>query len=366
VSERSVPPKSVLIVRLGAMGDVVHVRPALKILKTAGVEKLGWLIEDRWAELVENSPELDRIHRLPRGAWKRDGTGVFGRLGGLRALRRELRADKYEAVIDFQGLTKSALAAWFSGAPVRVGYGDADARELSRFFYNRRVAPPPEAKHVSERNMSLLAGIGVERPEGELDFGLGIAEDAVERVRAGLAVAGYHSGDRMALIQPGAGWPTKMWLTARFGEIARILRDKHGFKPVIAWGGAAERELAEAVRTCSGDVAVLAPQTGIASLVALIAEAKLFIGGDTGPTHIAAALGVPTVGIYTASDTPRNGPYGPLVETVVSPVECAGCWRRRCDLLPKCIEAIATGQVMYAVEELLVRAGEYGGRGAAI
>lgn len=352
------PPKSVLIVRLGAMGDVVHVLPALGLLKGAGVEKVGWLIEDRWSALVEGTAHLGCIHRLPRGRWRREGTGVFGRLGDLRRLRREMRAEGYAAAVDFQGLTKSALGAWFSGARRRIGYGDSDAREMSRFFYSERVKPPPEARHVLERNMSLLAGVGVERPEGELEFGLKPAEDDTERVRAGLAELGIHAGDRIALVQPGAGWPTKRWLPGRFGEAARILRDKHGFKPVITWGGAGERALAEDVRTGSGDAAVIAPDTDIAGLVALVAQAGLFIGGDTGPTHIAAALGVPTVGIYAASDTPRNGPYGPLVETVVSPVECAGCWRRRCDLLPKCMEAIATGQVMYAVEELLARADE--------
>ncbi|GAB4312526.1 MAG: lipopolysaccharide heptosyltransferase I [Candidatus Sumerlaeia bacterium] len=324
--------KHILIVRLGAIGDVVHTLPALTALRKEfpGV-RLSWMVEALSAPLLEGHPHIDHLHVLPyrkKTPWKKY----------LRALwhtGRELRREGVDVAIDFQGLTKSGLAAWSSGASLRVGFGGAESREWNRFFMNRRVTPGEADVHVIDKNLALLRALGIEKAGRRFvlpDF-----------PRAGERIASWWGGcfgpdERVVMINPGAGWETKRMPLETWRAVAARLSAEVGMRVVVLWGPG-ERESAEAlvrsVNAAAGvdGAALPAPDTTLQELVELTRRAALFLGGDTGPTHIAAALGVPTLSVFGGSDSRRNEPAGPRARSLQNfALSCVPCWKTRCPL----------------------------------
>jgi len=342
-------PLRVLLVRLSAVGDCVHAMPVACALREAfGDARIGWVVDDRAAAVVRGHPALSRLHVLPRQ----------GGLGGLRRTVAELRAERYDVAIDLQGLMKSALLARLSGAKRRIGFAD-DARELSWLLTNERVRPPGSARHVVERNLALLAPLGVEA--AAVRFGLAVDAGARGRMDAALDEMDLAAG-RFALFNPGAGWPTKRWPVTRFAELGARLAREQGLGVLVVWAGAPERAMAERLAAEAGESARVAPETDLAELAALAARAGLFVGADTGPTHMAAALGVPTVALFGASDPVRNRPLGERVRVVTAGVDCAPCWRSRaCPHEAACMSGITAGRVAAAAAELLGGGGDGSG-----
>lgn len=358
----------VLLIRLSALGDILHGLPVLAALRRAMPEAhLGWLVEDAGAPLLEGHPMLDEAHVMPRRAWR---AGRWQALRGpIGQLIRRLRARRYDVAVDLQGLTKSAVWARLSGAPRRIGFRGADARELSRVFYNLTVAPPPEAAHVIRRNLALLQPLGIASPAVELPIHL----PSELRVRAReLWPHEGPDGSPRVLMSPGAGWITKQWPAEAYGRLAARLVQRAGASIRLAWGPGEEplAELALAAARLEGGgheaesgapgsaqpgVRVL-PPTSFTEVVGLAAEAHLFIGGDTGPTHFAAALGVPTVALYGASDPARNGPWGPRV-TILQAREppCVPCWQTRCRWPEPlaCMKSLSVDRVLEAALDRL-------------
>jgi heptosyltransferase-1 len=304
-------PESLLVVRLGAMGDIIHTLPAVTALRSAFPEtKIGWVVEDRWAELLcvrestrsgprtPASPLVDFVHTLDTKAWRKS---LLSRetQQQISKVRHEVRDCKYEIAVDFQGAMKSAVIARLSGA--RMIFGMANPREApARIFYNRRVATT--GTHMVEQYLSLAEAVAgqplvtstIEFPRDDS------AENAITKKLSEV-------GERFILINPGAGWGAKQWPAERYGEVAKELA-KTGLAPLINFGPG-EKELALAVHSASNGEACPISCT-IAELIALTRRAKLFIGGDTGPMHLAAALGVPVIAIFGPTDPARNGPYG--------------------------------------------------------
>jgi heptosyltransferase I len=219
-------------------------------------------------------------------------------------LRRELRAFKPQLVIDLQGLTKSAVAAWLSGAPKRIGMARPDARELSPWLNNRLVAPT--AAHVVDRYLQLLAPLGIER--ASVRFGLPSNEADDAAMARFILDRGLGSG--FALINPGAGWASKRWPPERLAAVARHLGGRRHLPSIVVWAGNEERAWADRIITTSAGMAHMAPPTTLGELAALARRAKMFLGSDTGPLHLAAAVGTPCVGLYGPVSAERNGPYG--------------------------------------------------------
>jgi heptosyltransferase-1 len=301
-----------LIVRLGAMGDVIHGLPAVTALRAAFPEAiLGWLIEERWAELLctlptprsgprsAQRPLVDRIHTVNTRQWRYAPFSV-ATWERIAASVSDLRAARYDIALDLQGALRSSLLARWSGAPVI--YGAAQPREnLASMFYTRPVITRGE--HIVEQNLPLAEAIAhralkmpaVELPRDEA------AEQACDRQLKAQGTQDF------ALLNPGAGWGAKQWPAGRYGEVGRRLAE-NGLKALINYGPG-EEDLASAVEGASGGAAV--KFTGsLTQLIALTRRARLFIGGDTGPMHLAAALGVPVVGIFGPTDPARNGPFG--------------------------------------------------------
>ncbi|MEM1305470.1 MAG: glycosyltransferase family 9 protein, partial [Planctomycetota bacterium] len=229
----------------------------------------------------------------------------------ILALRRRLRAERFDTTVDLQCLTKSAAAAWLSGAPRRLGVGGADGRELSKRFNN--VLTPVDAGHVIEHYLGILKPLGIERPAvrfdlGESDASAGFAGRLLQEY--GLEPGGF------AVLNPGAGWPSKIWPSERYGALARRLAQQHGLSSLAVWGGRDELPLAKQIVANSGGHAVVSPATSIPQLGAVTRRAALFVGSDTGPMHLSIAVGTRTVSLHGASQATWCGAYGELGATI--------------------------------------------------
>jgi ADP-heptose:LPS heptosyltransferase len=248
--------------------------------------------------VLEGHPALDQLIRVPR-RWLGSPREVW-------RLLRLLRGLQFQVSIDLQGLTKSAVAARLSGARRRIGKAGSDGRELSRWLNNELVLAG--GGHVIEHYLDLLRPLGIESPAVRFDLPERPAD--AKTADAFLRSAGLAAG-RFAILNAGAGWPAKLWPAERFGELARRLSFSHGLASVAGWGGVGERPLAEAIVAASGGTARLAPPTSLGELAALCRRAALFVSADTGPMHLAVAVGTPTISLHGPSRAEWCGAYGP-------------------------------------------------------
>jgi heptosyltransferase I len=302
----------ILIVRLSAMGDVIHTLPAVQALREAFPQAhIGWLIEERWAELLcaagspwrgtrlASRPLVDEVHTVRLKGWKKSLFSL-STLQRVATVWNDVRDAHYDAAVDLQGAIRSAVLARWSGA--RRVYGAAEARESpASVWYTRKVVT--RGRHVVEQNVSVveaLVGRRVNVPRVEFPC------DPKAEARVGQRLTEFGIG-QFAILNPGAGWGAKRWPTERYGEVARGLRDL-GLRSVLNYGPG-EEELVKAAEAASAGAA-RAMSCTLTDLIALTRRARLFIGGDTGPLHLAAALRVPVVAIYGPTDPARNGPFG--------------------------------------------------------
>ena len=313
-------PDSVLVVRFGAMGDVIHTLAAVTALRSASSNmRIGWIIEDRWSELLcarntsvsgplsPQRPIADFVQVVDTKRWRKSPFSHETKHQAGRALR-ELRAQHYEVAGDFQGALKSALFARLSGA--KKVFGFQHPREApARIFYQCRVEA--RGAHVIEQYHSLAEAVAG-RPLPHCEALLPSNEEAEAKIEKKLAALGKD----FVLINPGAGWRSKQWPVQRYGEVAQAL-SLGGLTPLINFGPG-EQELALEVQAASKGVSKPI-SCSISELIALTRRAKLFIGGDTGPLHLAAALRVPVVAIFGPTDPARNGPYGSKSVVVRNP-----------------------------------------------
>jgi heptosyltransferase-1 len=335
-----------LIVRLGALGDIVHAIPVAAALRRAFPSaRIDWLVSAKHREILDLVPVIDR--RLV----VRDRGDAGGGTPLLAAIR-ELRRTHYDAAIDLQGLIKSAAIARASGAPRVIGFSSAYAREgLARLFYTdvhdpggEGIYARSETRHVVEINLGLLAPLGIDA--GKPEFPLDRVESAAAREMRD------RTGGRYALLNPGAAWPNKRWPPERLAALATAIRDRHGLMSVVLWGPG-ERELAETVVAHAGGAAVLSPQTTIADVVALARGASLMVSGDTGPTHIGAAVGTPLVGIFGPTRPERNGPWRPGDATVSRADTCECHHLRSCRRNRMCLLDIEVDEVLIVLARVI-------------
>ena len=314
---------NLLVVRLGAMGDVIHTMHAVARLRQAMPDtQIGWMIEERWSELLcaigaprsgaarsPARPLVDAIHSVNTKAWRKSPLSGETRRQFSSALK-EVREQEYDLAIDFQGAIKSALLARLSRAKTVFGM-DRPRESPASMFYTALVHT--EGPHVIDCYHQLAKAVLLRSRSDRLTEGSAFPEPWLEFPRDATSDANISSRLRnttghIVLINPGAGWGAKQWPAERYGEVSREL-EKQGANIFVNYGPG-EEQLAKDVRGSSGGGAQ--PITcSLGELIALTRRASLFIGGDTGPLHLAAALGVPVVGIFGPTDPARNGPYSP-------------------------------------------------------
>ena len=320
-----------LIVRLGSLGDIVHAIPAAAAVRAAFPDsRIDWLVDPRYVSLVQMVTAVSHVVPLDPRA------GVIRLLATLRELRRR----DYSVAIDLQGLLKSAVLARLSGAGRVLGFPPAHLRErMARFFYSD--APEIVGRHVVHKNLSLVSALGIEPgpPAFPLD---------VPRTPAVATVEDRFGGAPFALINPGAAWPNKRWPPDRFGALAAAIRERFGWPSLVLWGPR-EEALATAVIAASDGAAVLAPPTTIVDLFGIAKAARLAISGDTGPLHIAAAVGTPVVALFGPTWAERNGPWNAADVVVARTDRCECLYQRRCHLPTPCIDGIPCDETMAAV-----------------
>jgi lipopolysaccharide heptosyltransferase I len=325
---------NILIVRLGALGDVVHAVPAAAALRHAFPDaRIDWLVDAKHRAIVDLVTAVDRTIPLEHQTF-----------AGWIDVVRTMRRTAYDVAIDLQGLLKSAVLARGSGAARVVGFSIWHLREkTARPFYSD--AHEAEGGHVIAKNLRLLRAVGVD--DDEIRFPIAeVPSAALDTLRQQLG------GRPFALINPGAAWPNKRWSPERFGELAAFLREACGLDPIVLWGPG-EEALARQVIAASSGTAIEAPRTGLADLVALTRAAALVVSGDTGPLHIATAVGTPTVSLFGPTDPARNGPFA-ADDSVVSRFDACGChYDRICHHSPWCLDGVQAAEVCAAVQRRL-------------
>jgi heptosyltransferase I len=346
----------ILIVRLSALGDVVHVLPLLDALRRARPDaQLGWLVEERNASVLEGHPQLDRVLVWPRRELSRllRSGRLLAALGlALRSLR-ELRAGRFEVSIDAQCNLRSSLLAWLSGASRRIGFAPPYTKEKAHWLATDHVSVPIGGQLKVERNLALLGPLGIDvrgaRPR--------LAVPDAARASARALRASLRAPELVALHPGVSGFGAiKQWAPERFAGLAQRIAAERGALCLVTWGPG-ERALAEQVVCASQGAAQLAPETrSLLELAALYEVCDAVVGGDTGPLHLAAALGVPVVGLYGPKDpaiyAPWDGLRGRAATTVWKHVHCSPCTLRRCGNVI-CMPAIQVEDVSSALARLL-------------
>jgi heptosyltransferase-1 len=337
------------------MGDIIHTLPAASALRAALPQAhIGWLVEERWAELLcaaseprggprsPQRPLVDILHVVDTKTWRKNPLSI-GTVEQIATALSELRGQRYDVAIDFQGAVRSSLLARLSRAPVI--YGFRQPREsVATMFYTRQVMA--EERHVAEQNLALAKAVVGRSPDvSAIDFPCDPPAD--KQCQAWLESRSVRD---FVLLNPGAGWGAKQWPPERYGRLAQCLAET-GLTPLVNVGPG-EEELAREVIAAGGGTAQ-SVSGSLAELLALTRRAKLFVGGDTGPMHLAAALGIPVVAIFGPTSPERNGPY--LTPSIVlrSPSSATSYARRprpEAGLLE-----IGVGDVLAAAQELLGR-----------
>jgi heptosyltransferase-1 len=304
----------VLIVKVGAMGDVLHALPAVAALRRERPEwVIDWVVDARWRALLEDGPVVNKVHIAETREWSK--APLSGKtLRSVLELRKQLGAEQYDLAVDMQGTFRSGLIGKMSGAQRLVGYGDP--RERVGRVYSEKVAR--RGAHVVQQGAALLAvAAGVELQPMEFTLPvIATAERWAER-----AVLKRP----MCVLSAGGGWGAKLWPAESYGRLAVALRGM-GFDVVVSAASEADALAQDVVAASAGGARLVA--CDVAGLVALLRRADLFVGGDSGPTHLAAALAVPLVALFGPTDPARNGPWGPGEKSILRDAAAVTSYKR--------------------------------------
>src|SRR5579862_6493413 len=283
--------QSFLVVRLSALGDIVHMLPAIAALRQSFPNsRIDWVVDQRWLPLAEMVLGVDELIPLERSP-----------VGVVDCVRR-LRSMRYSCVVDFQGLYRSAVLAWFSGAARTIGFDRTAAREPgASFFYSERVLPT--GRHVAEMNVGLAVRAGAQASP-DLQFPLRVPDSELRQMREKVARQGIAD---YVVVSPGGGWRSKCWTPDRYGVLSKELWRRHGLRTMINVSPN-QGELAQGVLLAAGEANPLVVSPPLPELAALLTGARLVVGADTGPVHLAAALGTRVVALFGPTDPARNGP----------------------------------------------------------
>lgn len=331
----------ILLIKPSSLGDIVHAFPVVSAIKTQWPgSHITWLVKRQWADLVERAEGVDCVWpvEMTVRSWIREGRG--------------LRAQRFDIAIDLQGLFRSAIVARFSGAPTRIGF--ANGREGSPWFYTQRIPVLSPDIHAVDRYLSVVAALGSSLP-GKPRFGLRLLEKDMATVRELCQRKGFSMDKPWVAMNIGARWPTKRWPLASFAAVVDQLHETHRV-PVVMIGSADERAYTNRLRALTDRPFVdLTGEIPLGCLPALLSTATAMITNDSGPMHIAAALGVPVIAMFGPTSAIRTGPYGAGHHVLAGQVSCSPCFSRVCRHDPEleCLHLIKPTQVVNVIRPLL-------------
>ncbi len=337
----------ILLIKLSSLGDVIHTLPTLEALRARYPQgHITWLVEEAHAPVVAGHPALDEVWRLPR--IRLGKPGGMADLSGAWQVARRLRAKPFDLVIDLQGLLKSAVWVALARSPRKLGYDRT--RELSYLPLTERLTPFDPEAHAVWRYLNVARHLGAPAGPPRFRLGLKMPGDLGRLISSEIERP-------LVVMHPGARWPTKLWPTAHWARLAEWLARDQGFQVVIT-GSSGDRESAqEIVEQTTGPLLNLAGRTSLAELAALLQQARLAVTTDTGPMHLAAALGTPVAALFGPTAPWRTGPFGKGHEVVRLALDCSPCFRRQCPE-PRCLTDLPVSVAQEAVEKILVRRGK--------
>ena len=321
-------PRKILIVKPSSLGDVIHSLPFLNAVKTClPKSEIHWIIAKGLEGILESHPMIDKLWVIDKDSWK-NIQNVKSTIQEIKVLFKKLKQEKYDLVVDLQGLLRSGVITAATGAPVRIGF--REAREGSSVFYTHKVAGGKNI-HAVDRYLKIAESLGCNT--ADISFPFPFVQTSDFRLQTS------DTGD-YAVIVPGARWKTKIWPAEKFGKLASLL-------PVesIIVGSKTDKDIADEIVSLSGGRAVsLAGKTNLRELIAIISRANFIVSNDSGPMHIAAALNVPVFAIFGPTDPSRTGPYGKGHTIIREDILCSPCFRKSCDEM-KCMKDLSVEKV---------------------
>ncbi len=341
-------PRSICILRLSSIGDVIHTLPVAHLLKERFPSaRVTWVAEKSMAPLLNHHPAVDQLLLVDTKKWrKRIFSPVVWK--ELFSFFRYIRSQQFDLALDFQGVFKSALLARFCGAARRIGMARSDRKEKwSSIFLNEFSRPTLKKKHIIEKNLALLENVGISSENLPLYFHIHPEEEAVDYVELELRKLEI---DDFVLINPGGGWITKLWGEDKFAQLIDMIYNDLHIPSLVLWGPG-ERQLAERIMRKCITPAMVCFSTNLSELIALTGKSRLMVSGDSGPLHLASALGIPVVGIYGPTDPLRNGPWNPHDSAVTIHYQCSPCYLRVCPIGIQCMKKLEVPQVLDSVKK---------------
>lgn len=338
--------KNILIVKLSAIGDVVHALPvAHSLKKNYPHAKITWVVEKPAYDLLTNNPDIDEIIIFDKPKFKT----LAGFIQYAPEFVKELRQRKFDLALDLQGLFKSGMISYLSGAKTRFVY--ENTREGSQLL-STRILGKYRKEHVVDRYLDVVRALGCEVQAPE--FTLQVTPEEVAKTKAIAAQAGLDLEMSYVVFALGANWPNKIWPFEHFAALGEKLYDNK-IIPVLI-GGPGDKVMAESLAAITNIPPIdLIGKTTLKQLTYVIKKARGFVGGDTGPMHLSVAAGTPTLALMGPTDIIRNGPYGTKHSSLITPRDCAGCWQRKCPKKLDCLAAIEPDVVYQAIMELMHR-----------
>ncbi len=342
----------ILIVKTSALGDIVHALLAAVYLKKVNPEaQIHWLVEEAFTEILEPLPYIERV--IPLNMRKLRKEKSLAEIRKLREAIRFIRGMKYDLVLDLQGNSKSGFFTLMSGGALRFGFDRNGVREWPNLLStNRKITLTAKDHHISDRSLAIareaVPGDNISVPE----ISLQACEESQLRVTKWLA---ENNSDKKKIVvcHTGTTWVTKLWPQDNWCELLRWMIEKGSFLPVLTWGNETERSTAQSIMRASGGSILLWSGGSLGDLTALLFSADLVLGSDTGPVHMAAALGTPTVSFYRVTDSSRNGPRGSKHVCLQAPLDCSPCLLKECPRDDECGHSIHLKEALNAIERLL-------------
>lgn len=343
----------VLIIKMSALGDIIHALPVLDYLHhvSPGIT-VDWVVEAPFREVLDGNPLINQLHLVRTKLWRKNPLSSET-WADIAAVKKQLREREYDIVFDIQGNLKSGLICWLSGSKNIFGFSKNELQEtVNQLFTTRQVPIHPQDLHITDQYLRLVS-TPFDKNFEELDLASDIFTLPEDDRAAQARLAPLSNGPKI-LFHQGTTWETKYWTDERWIQLGKALLNRFNDASILlSWGNDTEHSTATAIAAAIGPSAVVLDRYSLKGFAALLKRVDVVIGGDTGPVHIAAAVGTPTVSLYRASNGRRSGPRGKHHVVIQAPMECTACFRTKCSRDRECRESITAAAVLDGVETIL-------------